>query len=351
MGEGLSRREFLKLGGITLGSYILPIQIRYPPPEGDVNVPVVAQGRVASEAVYCYQQPSFQSQRLGFHRRDEILNIYKIILSPDGPEHNPRWYRVASGHVHSAHIQRVEGSYKNKPVEVTSDEGLLGEITMPYTRSYRYSSSLGWTPLYRLYYQSVHWITGLDEGPDGAPWYRLTDDLLRVHYHIPAVHMRPVHPNELKPIFPDVPPEEKHILISTRKQTLTAYHDDLPVLHTSISSGIPSRGPSPNGIPTETPKGRFRIQTKMPSRHMGDGELTADINAYELLGVPWVCFFHETGVATHGTYWHDNFGRKMSHGCVNMRNQDARWIYRWTTPVIEPGEWYTRGSGTLIEVI
>jgi len=88
----------------------------------------------------------------------------------------------------------------------------------------------------------------------------------------------------------------------------------------------------------------------MPSKHMGDGKLTDDIFAYELPGVPWVCFFHETGVAFHGTYWHHNFGRKMSHGCINMHTEEAKWLYRWTTPVASPYEWEKKGYGTRVIV-
>ena len=84
---------------------------------------------------------------------------------------------------------------------------------------------------------------------------------------------------------------------------------------------------------------------------MGDGKLTSDLNAYELPGVPWVCFFEpKAGVATHGTYWHTNYGTPMSHGCVNMRSEEAKFIFRWTTPVYEPGNWDQKGYGTLILV-
>jgi lipoprotein-anchoring transpeptidase ErfK/SrfK len=163
--------------------------------------------------------------------------------------------------------------------------------------------------------------------------------------------MRPVEPAELAPISPEVPLEEKHIEISNSDQTLTAYEGDRAVLHTHVSTGIPSSGPTPNGIPTDTPNGHFRISVKLPSRHMGDGNLTDDVEAYELPGVPWVSFFHTTGVAMHGTYWHDNFGRMMSHGCVNMRNQDALWVYRWSMPAAGPEDWNSKGSGTRIRVI
>lgn len=49
--------------------------------------------------------------------------------------------------------------------------------------------------------------------------------------------------------------------------------------------------------------------------------------------MPWTNFFTAGGVALHGTYWHENFGFPMSHGCVNMRTEDALWVYRWSRPV------------------
>ena len=89
----------------------------------------------------------------------------------------------------------------------------------------------------------------------------------------------------------------------------------------------------------------------MPSKHMGNGRITDDIAAYELPGVPWVSFFvFETGVAFHGTYWHYNFGRRMSHGCVNMTMEDAKWLYRWALPISEFFEWEHRGLGTQVVV-
>jgi len=85
-------------------------------------------------------------------------------------------------------------------------------------------------------------------------------------------------------------------------------------------------------------------------RHMGDGRITADLEAYELPGVPWVSFFHETGVAFHGTYWHTDFGIPRSHGCVNMRPEEAKWLYRWTTPMAPASERLQSGYGTTVIV-
>jgi len=74
-----------------------------------------------------------------------------------------------------------------------------------------------------------------------------------------------------------------------------------------------------------------------------------------LPGVPWTCFFAQGGYAFHGTYWHNNFGLQMSHGCINMRNADAKWLFRWTTPVFaekieSPDDWEKTGFGTRVDI-
>lgn len=318
------------------------------PPEDRVEK--IGVGRVTISEIGVFQQPSLESDRLRSRQRDDLVSIFEEINSPYGPPLNPHWYKVIGGYCHSAYLQRVETSHLNYPLKEIADGGQLGEVTVPYTQSMRLSTHQGWTPLYRLYFESVHWITGIDEGPDGGPWYRLTDELLHVDYHVRATHLRPITNQELSPISPEVPPEKKLIEVSLLDQTLTAYENEKVVLQTFISSGLPNLSGIPSDIPTVTPRGKFTIDLKMPSKHMGDGHLTDEINAYELPGVPWACFFDPTGVAFHGTYWHNNFGSRMSHGCVNMRSEDAKWLYRWTTPLIENQNWEIKGYGTRVTV-
>lgn len=348
MSELISRREFLNLGGLAIGSLAIQPLRSWLPPE-DLAEPF-GIGRVTISGIRVYKEPNFNSKRLRMLRRDKLVKIIAETISPDGPPYNPRWYRVPGGYAHSGYIQRVENSFLNPPLHSIPEGGQLGEVTVPFTQSFRFSKSFGWQPLYRLYFGSVYWITHLVDGPDGQPWYGLTDDRLRVVYHVPAEHLRPVPKEEITPLSPAVPPGEKRIEVSLAKQVLRAYEADKLVFQADIASGVPSNGPTLNGIPTETPQGNFHISLKLPSRHMGNGELTDDLGAYELPGVPWVSFFHSYGVGFHGTYWHDNFGIPMSHGCVNMRNADAKWIYRWTLPVIEHSDWYQKGWGTLIKV-
>ena len=113
---------------------------------------------------------------------------------------------------------------------------------------------------------------------------------------------------------PTVPPASggKWIDVNLTTQQVIAYEGNRAVLVAPVSTGLP-------GTPTVT--GRYRIYRKVPSQLMtGPG--------YYLPGVPWVMYFYR-GYSFHGTYWHNNFGQPMSHGCVNMRTPDAKWLYDW----------------------
>ncbi len=93
-----------------------------------------------------------------------------------------------------------------------------------------------------------------------------------------------------------------------------------------------------------TPEGGFVTFRKRGSRHMAAGNLAT---GYDLPGVPWVCYITDDGVSFHGTYWHNDFGAPRSHGCVNMTPAAAKWLYRWTSPVVPAEEqevWVSYGT-------
>jgi lipoprotein-anchoring transpeptidase ErfK/SrfK len=110
------------------------------------------------------------------------------------------------------------------------------------------------------------------------------------------------------------------------------------------------RDPQPGKDPSTTPTGEFRIFKKRPGKHMGDGKLTASLDAFEFPGVPWVSYYQAAGFAVHGAYWHNDFGRRRSHGCVNMRPAEARWIYRWTAPAVPLERQPAESEGTTVRV-
>ena len=343
-----SRRDFLKLSAITLGAVTTQAFRPFLGSETEQKSNLMA--RIAIDSVSVYSQPNDKSTILYQRYRDEIINVYAEVISEFGPGYNPLWYRVWGGYIHSAYLQRVAINYNTIHSDIP-EEGVLGEITVPLTQTMRDRQGLGWEPVYRLYYQSTHWVMGIDEGPDKEPWYRLKDELLEVDYHVPASHVRIIPLEELTPLSPDVPPHLKRVEVSVAYQTLKAFESDQIVFETNISSGVPMRNPDPTLIPTDTPKGTFNVQSKLPSKHMGDGNLTSDIFAYELPGVPWTTFFEPvTGIAFHGTYWHHNFGMRMSRGCINMKTEEAKWIFRWCTPVNNGDKIEARGMGTKVIV-
>jgi lipoprotein-anchoring transpeptidase ErfK/SrfK len=376
--RALSRRDFLKAGGLALGSLafsrLSPTSKSQFPAQatGDtpglpdqplwIPFPAYAQDqdygelmRVAIHEVDLHAEANDKSEIIGKRYRDQLVHVYYELEPPDAPAfYNKLWYRVWGGYLHSSYLQPVQIRF-NPPLSQVRQQGQLCEVTVPFTQSYSYNRYEGWRLEYRLYYETTHWITGIDAGPNGLPWYRITDELQPWDYFVPAEHLRPVTDDELAPISPDVPADAKHIEVDLTFQRLRAYENDKMVLQAPISSGIPGLLPPTNGVPSETPKGRFNIYSKMPSKHMGDGRLMRgdlDLDAYELVGVPWTSFFHkmETGYAFHGTYWHNNFGWQMSHGCVNMRNADAKWLFRWSTPVNQPSDIEKTGYGTAVHI-
>jgi lipoprotein-anchoring transpeptidase ErfK/SrfK len=104
----------------------------------------------------------------------------------------------------------------------------------------------------------------------------------------------------------------KWIEIDVTRQTLTAWNDGQPLMTTLVSTGTRR---------TPTVRGTFRIRRKVVQQRMRGPD-------YDLPNVPWVMYFYRD-YSVHGTYWHNNFGRPMSHGCVNMPTDKAGWLFQW----------------------
>jgi len=341
----LSRRDFLKLGGLSLGGLAFT-----PSLGGFLDFDDSNLVRVATKSVSIYSEPDDESRIISTWFRDELLHTYGEVKAA-APKLNPIWYRVWGGYVHRSHLQKVKVIYNQTLPSLDNGTLRLVEVTVPFTQPWRTSKAYGWQQLgFRLYYGSVHWVEAIEAGPKGDLWYRIYDDLTGFPYHIDPLHVRPIPLDELTPITPEVEVQNKRIDVNLLTQRLTAYEFDKKVLETTISSGIPNGPTGSNGIGTKTPEGEHRIQDKMPAKHMGNGNLFASADDYELPGVPWTCFFTSQGHAFHGTYWHDNFGVPMSHGCINMRTEEAKWLFRWALPPHQVGKTFNRGFGTLVQI-
>jgi hypothetical protein len=221
-------------------------------------------------------------------------------------------------------------TYIQEPVSEISKGGQLAEVTVPYTDA-RWEPGNTQKVAYRFYYETTHWVIGLTYASDGSPWYRILDDKWDLLLFTPAHHVRLIPDSELTPLSPHVPPEAKTILVRTQDQVVVAYEFDRPVFTARAATGAEFS----NGK-FYTPLGRHKTFHKRPSRHMAAGNLA--YNGFDLPGIPWVCYITERGIAFHGTYWHNDYGRPRSHGCINLTSQAAKWIYRWTLPVVPANE-------------
>jgi len=124
--------------------------------------------------------------------------------------------------------------------------------------------------------------------------------------------------------------DSKRIEVDLTNQRLYAYEGDRKVYDFLVSTGKWGR----------TPKGVFRIANKFRYTKMSGGSQALH-TYYYLPNVPFVMFFGNSevpasrGFSLHGTYWHSNFGHPMSHGCVNMKTEEAEIIYNWSLPTTD----------------
>jgi hypothetical protein len=126
---------------------------------------------------------------------------------------------------------------------------------------------------------------------------------------------------------------EKWIDVNLSHQTLTAYEGARAVYATLVSSG--KKG-STKATDHSTVEGEFRVREKHVAATMdGDGAAPGE-GPYSIQDVPYVMYF-KGSYAIHGAFWHNNFGRKMSHGCVNLAPADAKWVFQWSEPQLPPG--------------
>ena len=347
----LNRRDFLKFGAATfLAPFARPKTVIRRSQAFANERPKIGIGRITVDLLPIRAAPQFGAEILRWELRDELLDLEGIKIDEASPTHNQRWYQLDEGYIYSGYVQRV-GYRPQKPAGYIPADGQLIEVMVPYSRAFQVAR-LGWTPIYRLYFGSVHWATGMVLGPKNSIWYQILDERLNIPYVIPAEHARVVDLAELKPLSSDVPADEKKIVVSIADQTLMIYEADKLVLTTRVSTGLHQDQVAEGEIPTDTPTGNHLVDHKRPARHVGHGRVTSELDAFELPGVPWVSYFYSlTGVAFHGTYWHDNFGKPLSHGCVNMRTEQAKWIFRWTMPHYSPTERYVRARGTSVQVI
>jgi len=274
---------------------------------------------------------------------------------------NKRWVETPEGYIYCPSLQKVR-NIPNEPITelpINGDErGMWAEVTVPYVNLELANppARAPWlseasTTLWRLYYSQVIWVDELQTTSDGRILYRLNErygsygDI----FWADARAFRRVTEDEISTINPEA--ENKKILINVNQQSLSCYEGNNEVYFCRVSTG---RKLDDTGIPVDewaTTPGTHWIWRKLISLHMSGGGTGA---GWDTMAIPWTSLFVGEGIAIHATFWHNDFGTPKSHGCVNTLPEDAKWIFRWTTPQVayNPGDvTNTTYEGTTIEVV
>jgi lipoprotein-anchoring transpeptidase ErfK/SrfK len=194
----------------------------------------------------------------------------------------------------------------------------------------------------KLVYGDPIQLTG-ESKKDGSRRYVETEDgtyILDKDLAIaPKVSTLPAHAKKGK----------KWIDVSIQRQTLILYEGEKAIYATMVSTGKDGLG-DPDKTHS-TPRGIFSIRDKHVTATMDSQMLGSE---FELNDVPWVQYF-KGGYALHAAYWHTEYGRARSHGCINMSPIDAYRVFKWTDPPL-PDKWHVvaagedMGEGTLVDV-
>ena len=274
---------------------------------------------------------------------------------------NKKWVETPEGYIYLPSLQKVM-NFPNEPITELpvygEDRGMWVEVTVPYVNLELANppAKAPWLneapqTLWRLYYSQVIWVDEIQIPADNRILYRVNErygsygDI----FFADARAFRKVTEEEIAPINPGV--ENKKILINVNQQSLSCFEGNNEIYFCQVSTG---RKFDEFGIRVDTwdtTPGTHWIWRKLVSLHMSGGETGA---GFDTMAIPWTSLFVGAGIAIHATFWHNDFGTPKSHGCVNALPEDAKWIFRWTSPQVayNPGD-VTNNTyeGTRIEVI
>jgi hypothetical protein len=342
--RNISRRDFLKLAGVGAGALALrPLNRVFALPQFPESETGML-GRVPYIGTFdLHSKPDVNSPVVKTIYEDGLVPWLREVnaLTKDLNRINQRWVETPEGYGHASKLQPVYNR-PNTPLSAIPDDGaggFWGEVTVPYVDcalERERPSSAGFRNLLalnlpiRLYYSQVMWIDQIKPSGDGRTLYRVNErygnpgDL----YWADGAAFRVLTDEDVSPINPEVDPQEKTVRVNLTYQTLSCFEGSREVYFCRVSTGI---------LDEFTPVGEHTTWRKLVSVHMGQGTVS---EGYDTPGIAWTNLFAGEGVAIHSTFWHNDFGEKRSHGCVNCRPDDAHWIWRWTLPDVplEPGD-------------
>lgn len=368
MNQNLSRRDFLKIAGASLGALAFR-----PPKSFDLEyfsspkrLPDFPKseiiGRVLENGIDLRSQPT----------NDETVNTSISELAADtlvewgrqvvgnvvGGLKNQRYVETPQGYIYASVLQPTR-NLPNTPITEmpAGQKGFWAEVTVPYIElAHEGVVASPWLQDHitynfrpKLYYGQVVWIDQIRTS-NGFPEYRWNEDVPHGYgygaygefFWGDGAGLKVLTDEDAAPISPDVDPNDKRIEANLDYQTLSCYEGSTEVYFCRIASGLgydPSTGQASDKL--ATPVGNLLTHWKIVSLNMTAGTFQS---GYSTPAVPWSTMISGDGVAIHGAFWHNAFGEKRSHGCINVAPEDAKWIFRWTTPSVSLAQTEVRVS-------
>jgi hypothetical protein len=357
--NNLTRRTLLKLGVAGAIGAMFPGRAawargvsasRMPMRRAQDDTQILSYGLVLAGGVVLRAQPNIKAKKVRTLKRDEVLELLERIESDSGSAYNKIWYKIADGFVHSANVLPVPWNSGQSPITEAGDFGFWAEVVVPFFDVRAGASMVSGRAAYRYYGGAVHKVRNVVVaesvplaskmlfGAIDKYWYQIEDEQFPARYFVPASYMRIIVEDEMSPISGDLDAGDKLAVVNLKEQRVYAFEKGVEVWTCRCATGR-----NYDGMDFQTPKGEHFVYRKTPSQHMWGGAVGNE-GAFNLPGVPWVSYFTTTGVAFHGTYWHNDYGLPRSHGCVNVSSEDAKWLFRWTMPYVDPNpeNWYTQ---------
>jgi hypothetical protein len=364
MKNKFSRRTFLKNGLLGLGAVALKPGYRSTLSQLTITDFPKAEklGRVVGGKIEIRTKPSFDSASVKVLYEDAVVVWMKEVIGEPNLNRgkNRRWVETPDGYIYAPDLQPVK-NLLNEPLktlpQTESGTGTWAEVSVPYVEAPMANPppraeilrQLDGNP--RLYYSQIYWIDSVRER-NGIMDYHVTEKFGSPGdmFWADGRALKPLVPDDLNPISPEI--TEKKVVINVSNQTLACYEGKREVYYCRISSGAKFDAEGNAVEKWSTPIGFYHsVSRKFVSMHMAGGTRAS---GYEVFGVGWTSFFATGGFSIHSTYWHNNFGEPMSHGCVNALPDDARFVFLWSAPRVsyDPGKLEISGyDGTKVQVL
>ena len=359
MKHSISRRDFLKIAGVSLGSlafrpYTIPDFESLSAPRRLPQFPnSTIIGRVVDPGIDLRSLPTNDpSQNTSIAKLDADTLVEwgrEVVGNVVGGLTNQRYVETPQGYIYSSVLQPTRNLPNTPITEMPAGQpGFWAEVTVPYVElAHEGAVASPWLQDHiaynfppRLYYGQVVWMDQVRTS-SGFPEYRWNEGAnghgygygaSGEYYWADGAGFKVLTEEDVAPISPDVDPAAKTIRADLDRQTLSCFEGNTEVYFCRISSGL-NYDPATGQLSDElaTPVGNLLTHWKIISLNMTDGTFQS---GYSTPAVPWSTVISGDGISIHGAFWHNAFGEKRSHGCINVTSEDAKWIFRWTTPHI-----------------